>query len=646
MIFDANPWDLQAGQYYNYFLELASLIILTAICVCYFTRKKFPTPIFKLFGVILIVVTTGTFLNVFSCVAIEHGSEVPLWITYTLHGLYYISQCLISYLLFAYVFYSLGKSIKRKPIYLLTMIPSTIAILLLVTNGLHHWLFTIEELPNGLVVLKHGPLFFSFFVVTILNVGSTVAYTITFRKRLPRRFALVFLSIVGITMVTTIIERFQPRYILTGLGYTLSIMFVIITINDPDDKVDKVSGAFNNDAFIDYINTQFFEKQNKYYVFFSVESLGRIASTYGPLYFNELLVAIRKFVMSCNKNCYLFKTQSTRFVALFKTREEQMVFIHKLQERLRDPFIVRSKEFYLSVLMFFFYNDGVFKSSDAYNKFLNQVNHNIDYKDQKIVELDTAFLESLSRKRKIKEILEECLKKKEGFYMVYQPIYDVEKKVFNHFEALLRLDNYDLGYIGPAEFVPIAESYGLATQIDYYVLNETCAFLKRHPQIESLEINVSCSEFFDNPSEKFLSVIEKYGIDPKRICLEITETVAVKYPTKTKQFMEDLGKYGVKFAMDDFGSGYSNMARFITMPFSIAKLDKSLLGEEKNIRIFLDHAIELFKSLDIPIVIEGVEVEKQLKLAHEKAINFIQGYYFSKPLLEPDLIRFIKKHNK
>ena len=221
---------------------------------------------------------------------------------------------------------------------------------------------------------------------------------------------------------------------------------------------------------------------------------------------------------------------------------------------------------------------------------------------------------------------------------------EIERLSFNHCEALIRLDNNELGYVGPGEFIPIAESFGLANDIDQFVLNETCAFMQRNPQIEILEVNVSCAEFFNNPSERFLKTINDYQIDPKRLCLEITETIAVKYPTKTREFMNDLGQHGIKFAMDDFGSGYSNMARFITLPFSIAKLDKSLLSEQLNVEIFFNAAINLFKSLNIPIVIEGVENEKQLEISKQKEIDYIQGYYFTKPLREEDLLEFLKNH--
>ena len=319
--------------------------------------------------------------------------------------------------------------------------------------------------------------------------------------------------------------------------------------------------------------------------------------------------------------------------------------IDALKTRFSTPYKIKNKSMNISIHLFYFVNEDCFTNSDTYNDFLNRTLTAINFKDSHYIELDDKFIFRVKRDRKIKEILEDALSKPNGFYMVYQPIYDMKSKSFNHFESLIRLVNDELGYVGPGEFIPIAESFGLANDIDFFVLNETCAFLQRNPQIESLEINISCAEFFNNPSERFLKTIKKYNVNPKRIVFEITETVAVKYPSKTKEFMDDLGKYGVTFAMDDFGSGYSNIARFITLPFSFAKLDKSLLEETTNITIFLDSAIQMFHNLNIPIIVEGVETKEQLDRCANKSADYIQGYYFSKPLKEKDLINFLKEKN-
>lgn len=631
----------------NYFLEVCSLIFMVAITVAYFTRKKYPVATSRLFGVGLILLDANISLDILFCVLLDNSNVIPIGWVELVAELFFVTQFVLSYSLYAYVLYSIGKSIKYSPIYLLTIIPSAVGAVLFFTNSIHHWNFSfVFNEATQLYDFVPGPTFLSLYIINwFCNYAVTISYTVAFRKVLPKELLRVLMSVMVIVLSAAVIQTIQPQYLMSGVAYTLSAMFAVVSICDPDIKVDRISLAFNDTAFIDYLNTQRFEKQRKYYVIFDIESFGLFSEKFGTTSANELLGTIRKFIESINKKTYIFRVQSYRFVLLFKNREEQMQMVDAINERFARPFNIKGHVVDITLDILYFVNDSVFTNSDRYNDFIIRTLSIINFKDTKCIELDNAFLAQISRDRRIKEILEECLKAKDGLYMVYHPIYDIKKKCFNHFEALIRLANDEFGYVGPSEFIPIAETFGLANDIDYFVLNETCAFLERNPQIESLEINISCAEFFNNPSERFMKIINKYSINPSRIILEITETVAVKYPEKTKEFMADLGQYGIKFAMDDFGSGYSNIARFITLPFSVAKLDKSLLEESQNIAIFFDAAINLFKNLNIPIVIEGVETEKQLNLSINKKVDYIQGYYFSKPLKEEDLLAFLSSHN-
>lgn len=636
-----------ATMHCNYYLEVCALIILSAITIAYFSRKKFPVATARLFGVGLISLVLNVSSDILFCVLLDHSNVVPLVWVELVADFFFSMQFVLSYSLFAFVFYSIGKSLKYSPIYLLTILPSAIGAVLFFTNWFHHLNFSfVLNNDTGLYDFVPGPTFMSLYVINwVLNVGATLAYTIAFRKKLPKEVLRALVSLLGVVGIAAVIQTIQPQYLLSGTAFTLSAMFAVVTVCDPDVKVDRVSKAFNDYAFIDYVNTQRFEKQRKHYIIFDIESFGMFSEKFGVVAANDLIYQVRKYIESVNKKTYIFRVMSARFVILLRNKEEQEQMVEAINKRFKEPFNVKGHVVDITLDMLYFVNEGVFTNSDMYNNFMTRTLAIVNFKEETCIELDANFLQRISRDRRIKEILEECLKTKTGLYMVYQPIYDVNKKVFNHFESLIRLENDELGYIGPAEFIPIAENFGLANDIDFFVLNETCAFLQRNPTISGLEINISCAEFFNNPSERFMKVINKYGIDPKRIVLEITETIAVKYPEKTKEFMRDLGQYGIQFAMDDFGSGYSNIARFITLPFSVAKLDKSLLEESKNIVLFFEAAISLFKNLNIPIVIEGVEQEKQLKLAKEKMIDYIQGYYFSKPLKEADLLEFLKKNN-
>ena len=631
----------------NYYLEVGALVFLVAITVAYFTRKKFPVSTSRLFGVGLILLDANVALDILFCVLLDNSNVVPIGWVEAAAELFFVMQFFLSYSLFAYVFYAIGKSLRYSPVYLWTILPSAIGVISFFTNCIHHWNFSFVLGDGGLYDFVPGPAFFSLYIINWgLNYLATIVYTIAFRKVLPKELLRVLVIIMIVVLSAAVVQTLQPQILLSGTAFALCAMFAVVSVCDPDVKVDRVSRAFNDYAFADYVNTQRFEKQRKFYIIFDIESFGLFSEKFGVVSANELIRQITKFIESVNKNTYIFKIQTSRFVLLSRNKEEQQQMLGAIKDRFDKPFHIKGRAIDITLDILYFENNNVFTNSDMYNDFMTRTLSIVNFKESTCVELDDNFLTQISRDRRIKEILEECLKTKRGLYMVYQPIYDVNLKRFNHFESLIRLGNEELGYIGPSEFIPIAENFGLANDIDFFVLHQTCAFLQRHKEIESLEINISCAEFFNNPSERFMKIINGYGIDPSRIILEITETIAVKYPSKTKEFMSDLGQYGVKFAMDDFGSGYSNIARFITLPFSVAKLDKSLLGEAENISIFFDAAISLFKNLNIPIVIEGVETDKQLKLAKEKNIEYIQGYYFSKPLTEDVLMQFLEVNNK
>ena len=640
---------LPSNLHVNYYFEVCSLVFLVAITIAYYARKKFPVSTYRLFGVALITLIVNISLSILFCVLLDNSNVVPIGWVEAVAELYFFMQLVESYLLFAYVFYSIGKSLRYSPIYLLTILPSALGAIFMFTNCLHHLNFVfVLNSETGVYDFIPGPgFFFALYIVNWgLNAVATLVYTIAFRKSLPKQILFTLLCIMGIVATAAVIQTLYPQVILSGVSFTLSVMLAVVSVCDPDVKVDRFSKAFNNEAFIEYINVQRFEMQRKHYIIFDIESFGMFSEKFGVVASNELVSIVRKFIEGVNKKSFIFRTTSSRFVVLLRNEKEQLEMVNAIKNRFDKPVRVKGNEVVLTINLFYFVNNMAFYNSDLYNNFVARTLSAINFKDSNCVELGQEFMDRVNRDRKIRDILENCLKTKTGLYMVYQPIFDMNKKCFNHCEALIRLDNDELGYVGPGEFIPIAESFGLANQIDFFVLNETCAFLQRHPEIESLEVNISCAEFFNNPSERFLKTINQYGVDPNRLCLEITETIAVKYPTKTREFMNDLGQHGIKFAMDDFGSGYSNMARFITLPFSVAKLDKSLLGEAANVKVFFDAAVSLFRSLEIPIVIEGVENEEQLAMSKNKKIDFVQGYYFTKPLREKELLEFLNSNKK
>lgn len=145
-------------------------------------------------------------------------------------------------------------------------------------------------------------------------------------------------------------------------------------------------------------------------------------------------------------------------------------------------------------------------------------------------------------------------------------------------------------------------------------------------------------------TDKVLDYLKKYNLKPEQINLEITETAANTAQDIVEQNLRSLSEKGIALSLDDYGTGYSNLSRIISLPFRIVKIDKSMTDkvfDHKNNTI-LKYNIKLLKEIGMEIVVEGVETEEVLKQFEEIGCDFIQGYYFSRPLPQQEFVKFIK----
>lgn len=167
--------------------------------------------------------------------------------------------------------------------------------------------------------------------------------------------------------------------------------------------------------------------------------------------------------------------------------------------------------------------------------------------------------------------------------------------------------------------------------------------------IEYVQVNLSVVQCMQSDLvEQLLSIMDRYKVDPSFICLEVTETAAVYTPHIMEKNIKTLSDYGVKFALDDYGTGYSNMTYLLSLPFRFIKLEKEIVWEcfkSEKAHIAIESTVAMIKKLNMQIVAEGIEDKHQLDTLLGMGCDFIQGYYFSKPVPEKDFIEVLKKNN-
>ena len=166
--------------------------------------------------------------------------------------------------------------------------------------------------------------------------------------------------------------------------------------------------------------------------------------------------------------------------------------------------------------------------------------------------------------------------------------------------------------------------------------------------LDYIEINLSMVDCMDNTlADRIIGLMKEYNISPRSINLEITESYDSLNNEASRDNINKLEQYGINFSLDDYGTGYSNIERFSKFPIKIVKIDKSLvdLANEESMKMVLKNTFKLISELRRETVVEGVETEEQVVMFEELGCNYIQGYYFSKPLPLNDFITFIGDKN-
>lgn len=234
-----------------------------------------------------------------------------------------------------------------------------------------------------------------------------------------------------------------------------------------------------------------------------------------------------------------------------------------------------------------------------------------------------------------------------GFHLVYQPQVNIQTRTLVGFEALIRWSNNDLGSVSPGEFIPIAEGYNSINKITTWVINEsleTIRYWLDHDFIfNRLSFNIAINDLKTRGfRERLLQSCRRYGVEPSYIGIEITERQPLNLDRRTKDIINDLKNDGFDIILDDFGSGYANFDTLHEFYIHTIKVDKVMIDNiiREDFQKILGGILSLASSLDMYVIIEGVETKQQCDILDAIGFHVMQGYYFSKPLNKESAMLF------
>lgn len=248
---------------------------------------------------------------------------------------------------------------------------------------------------------------------------------------------------------------------------------------------------------------------------------------------------------------------------------------------------------------------------------------------------------SAAEGHEIEEALRDALAKGE-LRMFYQPLVDPKGNHVRAFEALMRWEHPEMGWVSPKTFIPIAEQTDLIVQLGNWAIRQACEDAAQWPGDLQVAVNVSPRQFMDEHFPRTVATaLASSGLDPDCLDLEITESVFVGDVDAVDAMFASLKKLGVRLSMDDFGTGYSSLGYLNRAPFDKIKIDQSFVRgctQGGNNPAIISAVVGLANALDMQTVAEGVEAMDELALVTERGADLVQGYIYSKPMTHAELV--------
>lgn len=437
-------------------------------------------------------------------------------------------------------------------------------------------------------------------------------------------------------------ENEMELAVLSNLVYTrlgkakVSMLLNDVITTDPETKIPNMIG-FHNFCKRENIRNNLHEYS---FLFCNIKNFGNFCRTEGPQNSRGLIIAVNSFANSLRKTDeFVARPGGDNVVMLVKTEHLNSV----LEELKNIHYIAKKGDFSHDILVDLWIGVCKIKPEFDIHTAIENASIALAYtkksRNAKLVAFYTEeLMKSYVREKELVSIFPKCLKNNE-FVVYYQPKAAANDGKMIGAEGLVRWFHQGK-LIPPNDFIPALEEDGLVIELDFFVLEKVCQDIKGWIEegIEPVRISTNFSrDHFKNTdtAQRIIELLKKYNIDGKYIQVEITEMAGVEDVGQMISLINTLHDYGVTVAIDDFGIGYSSLNMLKDYEADIVKIDKSLLddvGESEKAKKLLESIIKISRDVGMEVLIEGVEEKDQLEYVSRIGCDYVQGYYFDRPL--------------
>ncbi len=634
-----------------YLIDFDVIALLVALVALYFfyAKKRVSDRRGRRFELLIVTVTVDACVGIASSLAINALPEANPYAVYAAVTAYYLTHNSVPMLFAAYIMevcaWWPSSRVLRTAFYL----PWAVAMALTVLNVPTGILFSVDQ--SGAYV--HGALYPVIYTLTVLYFALFISSVAVPHSAITRNQRTSFAGAIALAIVAVAVQNLVPGLMLESFACSLGVLFAFLTIQNTDELVDGQTGLFNREAFFSYVREAFSRKNAFYVIVAHSRELPALQEFLDINGYERMLRSFASWLTRTAGDGYAACAIGEGLFALVTTKETRISppgeTAITIANRAAEAWKITSDRFELPV------NVAVLqcpKDCANANDLVDRIDQLLDIPDRagnRHVFYESDFLADKKRlDAAIAEALERALRAGTP-ELRFQPVHSVADGRTVAVEALLcqRVEGDRL--IRQHDVIRIAERIGLTHRladsflegaVRWYVSADAASL-----GVNRLEVRLLESKCLERDWDgSILDILASAGMEPSRLCLEISESVVASVPNGLSRGMERLLAEGVSFALDDFGAGYTDLRSAIELPFPVVKFDKKIvhagLGTEKGRRL-LSGMARLFADLGKIIVAEGIETQEQADAMVEMGFDYLQGYRFGRPCDETAILELL-----
>ncbi len=505
------------------------------------------------------------------------------------------------------------------------------------------------HVSEGELYTEGIPVLVTYILCVIYLLGTLIAAILLRRDISDKARASIYFWMIC-WIAAAVVQFLNNQLLIVSFAMALACVYMYCKLENPESRLDNATNVFNGRAFTTIMAEHIKKRSHKAVITFVITNAGRVNEIFGNRAFEIIVRSISKFVDNI-PHASLFRLEDNVFSVITPTGEAAETALEAVFNRFNQPWTVG--EATVEATASFSYIDDIsgFTDEDELEEIVHYfAKASVKRTTGDILYVNDDELAARARKIRLKQALEWAYSN-DGVEVYYQPIYNIKEGRFSSMEALARVHDEEGNFIMPSDFIVFAEKNGLILKLGEIVFRKVCEFIQRmHVEeygIDYIEVNLSVVQCMQEDMARILkNIMGEYQVPPYRINFEITETAISSSKATMDRNMNELINYGSGFSLDDYGSGYSNLSYVINLPLNIIKLDKQMVDAyftSEKVKITTEYTVNMIHRLGMKVIAEGIETEEQFIAFKALGVEYIQGFYFSRPLARNRVLSFIQE---